>query len=82
MKSHNVKCIQPFFGLIETGQKNYECRIDDRNYQEGDLIVLQEYDSEKKTYSGKVMFFTVGYILRGPIYGVKDGWVIFSLIKP
>lgn len=45
---HTLKTIQPYFGEVESGNKNFEVRKDDRNFQKGDILFLQEYDKEKK----------------------------------
>lgn len=44
-------------------------------------IILQEWDPEKKEYTGKEMSFIIGYIYRGTEFGMKKGYCIISL-KP
>jgi hypothetical protein len=33
-------------------------------------------------YTGRELYMRVTYILRGPIYGLKEGWVIMSVVVP
>lgn len=42
-----------YFQLILNGKKNVEIRLADFNMNEGDTLVLEEYDPETKTYSGR-----------------------------
>lgn len=53
MKSHYLKTVQPFFSEVENGNKTFEVRKNDRDFQVGDEVYLQEYDAETKKYSGK-----------------------------
>ena len=48
---HKLKILPEFFPLVEKGKKRFELRKNDRNYQEDDILLLQEYfDSE---YTGR-----------------------------
>lgn len=42
-KLHAVKCWPKFFQIIAAGHKKYEVRRNDRNYQLGDLLQLNEW---------------------------------------
>lgn len=45
MKVHVVKSWSHFFDAIKAGQKTHDLRVDDRNYQVGDQLILQKYDN-------------------------------------
>lgn len=48
---HKLKILPEFFPLVEKGKKRFELRKNDRNYQEDDILLLQEYfDGE---YTGR-----------------------------
>jgi hypothetical protein len=44
MATHTFKTTQPYFQQILDGTKTAELRENDRNYQVGDTLILQEYD--------------------------------------
>jgi len=70
------------------GLKKYEIRFNDRDFQIGDMINLRETKftgEEMKTgkpliYTARTITKIVSHVLEGPIYGLKDGWVILSLV--
>jgi len=41
---HELKCHSEYFQRICTGQKTFEIRKNDRDYQVGDILALREYD--------------------------------------
>lgn len=67
-------------------KKTFEIRFDDRNYQVGDKLVLRETvhtgaemkDGAPLEYTGRTAEMDVRYIMRGPVYGLAEGWVIMS----
>ena len=80
---HELKCHPIYFERIVSGQKKFEVRKNDRNFQVGDILILKEYDPEKgwspngyhKVYSAKVVYIETyaqqeGYVVLG-IVGVK-----------
>ena len=42
-----------YFQLILNGKKNVEIRLADFQINEGDILVLEEYDPETNTYTGR-----------------------------
>lgn len=68
-----------FEGVI-SGKKLFEIRKNDRDYKVGDLLALNEYDPETKSYTGASVLVYVDYILDNPEY-CKEGYVVMS-IKP
>lgn len=43
MEHHELKCRPEYFSRIVSGQKTFEVRKNDRNYQVGDYVSLIEY---------------------------------------
>lgn len=79
---HRLKTVQPYFSDIKSGKKPFEIRFNDRNYQIGDTLVLEEYDNTDLTtgYTGQVIRKSVIYVLQDcPLYGLKDGFCILGL---
>lgn len=66
MKTHKLKTIQPYFDACWSGAKKFEVRENDRDFSEGDIVYLQEYDygSKDKVYSGKELKCEILYVLR------------------
>lgn len=80
MKIHEVKCWPEFFGPLKRGEKTFEIRINDRDYQPGDELVECEWDPNKHDYTKSSQIrFTITYVMHGPQFGLKQGWVILGL---
>jgi len=86
-KVHELKTDPEVFQANLDGRKPYEIRFDDRGYEVGDILILREteFTGEEMNETGKPLVYTgrrkeldVRYILRGPIYGLAEGWVIMS----
>lgn len=79
IRIHEIKTHPEPFGAILDGDKTFEHRKNDRDYREGDLITLQEYDPAYAEYTGRKIQARIGYVLKS--YGVKPGYVCFSLLN-
>ena len=42
-----------FFELVESGKKKFELRLNDFDIEEGDVLVLEEWDPKTKEYTGR-----------------------------
>lgn len=58
------KCVPSYFKDIVSGKKRFELRLADWECKEGDILVLKEYDLEKKEYTGRTIEKKVTYILK------------------
>jgi hypothetical protein len=56
------KVLKKYFQLILDGKKTYELRLGDFECKEGDVLVLKEWDEDKKEYTGRVLEKTVTYV--------------------
>ena len=87
MAHHDLKTDHEVFQAVAAGVKTYEIRRDDRGFQAGDVLCLREttHTGEEMRngapleYTGKSAIATVSHVLRGPIYGLAEGWVILSI---
>ncbi len=78
--THTLKTIQPYYNDVKSGNKTFELRKMDRQFEVGDTIILQEFDGEK--YTGQEQTFIIGYILKDcPQYGLLEGYCIIGLIE-
>lgn len=84
---HELKTDPAAFDAVFAGQKSFELRFDDRNYQVADELILRrtQYTGQEMRagaplrYVGSPFHVYVIHILRGPIYGLEAGWVIMSI---
>ncbi len=51
-----------YFKAVVSGKKKYELRLNDFNIREGDMLVLEEWDPKKKTYTGRKIEKKVTYV--------------------
>lgn len=73
---HSLKTFPEYFNAVENGTKPFEVRKNDRNYQVGDTLHLQEYSNG--AYTGREIAKKICYILDNPAF-CKDGYVVLGL---
>lgn len=74
MKAHNLKIKPCYFREVITGNKTFELRYDDRDYEVGDILILREYE---EVYTMRIAIVEVTSILRN-YEGLKPRFVIMS----
>ncbi len=52
------------FEAVAAGRKTYELRLNDFEVEEGDILVLQEWDQESGNFTGRVVEKRVGHVGR------------------
>lgn len=89
MTSHELKCWPKHFKAVRDRSKPFELRYNDRNYQVGDLLILDEWEpfadyqrTREGRYTGNWVSATITYILdefeAQPEF-TPDGWVILGI---
>lgn len=78
MTEHILKTLSHYFQKVETKEKTFELRQNDRNYQVGDRLILQEITTEGAA-TGRTLSAIVTWMLEGPIYGLEKDWAILSI---
>jgi hypothetical protein len=88
LKLHRLKTLTRFFDAVMIGLKPFEVRYNDRDYQVGDFLLLQEYDPSTETY-GRETMRQVTYVFQGGAqpstqkaavdHVVAEGWVVMGL---
>lgn len=81
---HRLKTLQPYFDDVKSGKKPFEIRVNVRDYQAGDILVLEEYNNTDLStgYTGQVIIKSVTYVLTNcSQYGLKDGYCIMGLAE-
>lgn len=80
---HRLKTWPPFFKDVLLGNKNFELRKNDRDFQEGDILILEEWDPVLEDYTGLRIRKRVSCVVRGgeisPKWGLQPGFCIMSL---
>lgn len=77
MKTHHLKTWPNFFNEVASGVKTFEIRKNDRDFREGDILVLQEWLPGNQEYSGRELTRRVAYLLIG--WGLQPDYVCMSL---
>jgi hypothetical protein len=79
--NHELKIHPKFYKDILFGLKKVEVRKNDRNYQENDLLILNEFDPKIEKYTGGQVKRKVDYVIRD-IAGLAPDYVILQISKP
>ena len=53
-----------FFEAIKSGKKKFDLRLADQEYNEGDILILEEYNPETKQYTGRKIKKQIKYVLK------------------
>jgi glyoxylate utilization-related uncharacterized protein len=85
-ETHDVKSWPDFFAPVLNGEKVFELRKNDRNYQPGDYIHLREFDDRAGKYTGRSLTKKITYVFTStgpgaitPYHGLSQGYAILSL---
>lgn len=73
---HILKTWCEYYKHILDGSKLFEIRKNDRGFKVGDVLVLQEYDKDKKQFTGEMVSKIITYITD---YEQKEGYVVMSI---
>ena len=76
--THTLKTWPEYFRAIKDGRKTFEIRKNDRNFQVGDTLLLQEYMPDEGEFTGRDILVAVNYILDG-FSGLQDGYVAIGI---
>ena len=76
--THRIKIQDVFADAVMSGQKTFEVRRNDRNYQRGDHVVFTAVVNGKKiNHPINKEQYEITYVLSG--WGLKDGYVAFGI---
>ena len=79
MKAHELKTWPEYFTSIDLGLKNFEIRENDRGFDEGDLLVLKEWNPHTKAYTGRIITAVVTFLLDDLSGFLKEGYVALGI---
>lgn len=80
VKTHQLKIHPQFFKDVALNLKKFEIRFNDRNYKEGDILILKEWNPETEKYTGNTCVRKINYILAD-VAGLQEGYVILQVAK-
>lgn len=80
--NHSLKSWPDYFKLMMDGEKDFEIRNNDRNYQINDVCQFFEWDDKRGGFTGnRSPYFRVRYVLsKTP--GLLPGYVLLLLDGP
>ena len=64
MATIHKKVWREYFEKIISGKKKLELRLADFEINEGDTLVLEEWDKDKRKYTGRKVEVVATYILK------------------
>lgn len=79
MKEHALKTWPEYFHEVWEGNKPFEVRKNDRDYQPGDTLRLQEYLPATEVFTGREVEALVSYVLPGGAFGIEKGFCVLGL---
>lgn len=59
---HFLKTWPEFFHAVAKGAKTFEIRKNDRDFNEGDFLILREWDPDTRTYTGNTINAEITYM--------------------
>lgn len=78
---HDLKIDPDHFERIFKRQKRFEIRKDDRKFEDGDILILNEYDRTQKTFSGRKILVLTGKIYREEVkFALKEKYCVIEII--
>lgn len=82
-KRHDLKTWLPYFDAVADGDKRFEVRLNDRDYQAGDWLRLLPFDPTKNKIVRRRGYrhidCEVRYVLPGGQFGIDPKYVIMSI---
>lgn len=78
--THELKLHPKYYKDVELVLKKVEIRKNDRNYQERDILILNEYDPVTEKYTGNQVKRKVDYVLKD-VAGLEPDYVVLQISK-
>lgn len=75
-QTHELKSWPFYFQAVWDGHKCFEVRKNDRNFKNGDQVILKEWNPETLSYTGRTFLFEIIYVHRG--LGMEEGFVVIG----
>jgi hypothetical protein len=85
MRHHKLKTLPTYFERVQLGQKTFEIRKNDRDFQVGDILELEYYNPDEPICVGynyinlSIIKAEVKYILNGGKFGLDAEYCIMAI---
>lgn len=83
---HRLKTIGRFWDAIQSGEKNFEVRLNDRGFQTGDILELMRLlpngDLDREPYpqlKPRLLSRRITFILQGGQFGLDPLWCVMGI---
>lgn len=73
--THFLKIWPQYFCRVKDGSKTFEVRNNDRGFQPGDTVILNQWCPERAEFIGGQLTFKIGYV-----FTLDAERVVFSLL--
>ena len=77
--THELKTWPEYFRPVARGEKNFEVRRNDRDFQVGDVLTLRKFNPKIGVYTSAECDKSVTFILHGKGFGVAEGYCVLAL---
>ena len=78
IRVHKLKILDIYHSAIISGTKQFEVRLNDRNYKVGDIIEFDVINDNNITLYQPDIKYMITYILKDFI-GLKTGYIVFGI---
>lgn len=79
MRVHELKTWTQQFDALRLGDKTHEVRVNDRDYQEGDVLHLRAWNPRTQRYTGDELLARVTFITHGGNFGLPESLCCMSV---
>ena len=77
-QTHDLKTWPACFAAVKSGNKPFDVRLNEENFQVGDILMLREFDPDTEQYTGRTITRWVSYVLEGGNFGVESDWCVLG----
>jgi hypothetical protein len=81
MTTHILKTWPEPFEAAWRGDKTFEIRVNDRDFQVGDELQLTEWNNATGEYTGRAITAVVRYIVYGGEWGLPENLCVMAFQK-
>ena len=74
---HELKILPEYFVAVAKGLKTFEIRKNDRNFEVGDILILNEIHYYSRNSTGRSVEKKVTYITD---YAQKENYVVMAIV--
>jgi hypothetical protein len=75
---HTLKTWPPYFQDIVSRKKTFEVRKHDRDFKEGDWLLLREWCPVDLKYTGRQVGYVISYVLEGGDFGIAPDYCVIG----